>query len=143
MRSIKLLVTCIVSFLLLNSSSCQKGTASGIPYVPVNYMLTVGNPEFAALQAVGNSIPISGGSRGIIVYRFSIDEFRAYDRHCTFQVEDDCQVTVDNSNFLAVDLDCCNSKFQIIDGAPIDGPANIGLQQYNTQFDGNTLLITN
>ena len=95
------------------------------------------------LLAVGGWVYITGGSRGIIVYRFSPDEFLAFDRHCTFQVEDGCRTDVDNTNITAVDSDCCGSKFLIVDGAPIDGPANIGLQHYNTQFDGNTLLITN
>ncbi|MDP6908502.1 MAG: hypothetical protein QF371_03300, partial [Flavobacteriales bacterium] len=108
MRTLKIFVACFFSFLLLNSSSCQRGTASGIPYVPVNYMLTVGNPDFAPLQAVGGWLYLTGGSAGIIIYRFSPDEFRAYDRHCTFQVDDQCRVDVDNSNITAVDSDCCS-----------------------------------
>lgn len=132
-------------FLLLSLifSSCERSNRSGIPYVPVNLQLTVSNPEFSNLLAVGGWVQIGGGSQGIIVYRFSPEEFRAYDRHCTFQIEENCRVTVDNSDINAVDTECCDSKFLIIDGAPIDGPAAIGLQQYNTQFDGNTLLIYN
>lgn len=130
-------------FLSLIFSSCERSNRSGIPYVPVNLQLTVSNPEFSNLLAVGGWVQIGGGSQGIIVYRFSPEEFRAYDRHCTFQIEENCRVTVDNSDINAVDTECCDSKFLIIDGAPIDGPAAIGLQQYNTQFDGNTLLIYN
>lgn len=123
--------------------SCKKGNRSGIPYVPVNYQLTVSNPQFSQLLAVGGWVYINGGSRGIIVYRYSPEEFRAYDRHCTWQIEDNCQVSVDNSDVTVVDTDCCHSKFLIIDGGPIEGKAVIGLQQYNTQFDGNTLYIFN
>ena len=132
-------------FLLLSLifSSCERSNRSGIPYVPVNLQLTVSNPEFSNLLAVGGWVQIGGGSQGIIVYRFSPEEFRAYDRHCTFQIEENCRVTVDNSDINAVDTECCDSKFLISDGAPSDGPAAIGLQQYNTQFDGNTLLIYN
>lgn len=129
--------------IVISSNSCQKGNQSGIPYVPVNYQLTVSNPEFAPLQAVGGWVYIGGGSKGIIVYRFSPDEFRAYDRHCTFQIEEECRVSVDNTDITAVDTDCCHSKFLLVDGAPIEGPAAIGLQQYNAQYNGNTLLITN
>lgn len=129
--------------IVLGSNSCQDGNQSGIPYVPVNYQLTVSNPEFAPLQAVGGWVYIGGGSKGIIVYRFSPDEFRAYDRHCTFQIEEECRVSVDNTDITAVDTDCCHSKFLLVDGAPIEGPAAIGLQQYNAQYNGNTLLITN
>lgn len=124
-------------------SSCDKGTASGIPYVPVNFQLTVSNPEFSPLLAVGGWLYIGGGSRGIIVYRFSPDEFRAYDRHCTFQVTENCRTSMDNTDITAVDTECCDSHFLIVDGAPIAGPAAVGLHQYNTSFDGNILLIYN
>ncbi len=143
MQSIKLTVAGLLLTFILSSNSCQKGTPSGIPYVPVNYQLTVSNPEFAPLLAVGGWLYIGGGSRGIIVYRFSPDEFRAYDRHCTFQVNDNCRIAMESTDVTAVDNECCDSKFLIIDGAPIDGPANIGLHEYNTSFDGNTLLIFN
>lgn len=143
MNSMRLLIGTIVLFLIFSSNSCEKGTPSGIPYVPVNYQLTVSNPEFSPLLAVGGWLYIGGGSRGIIVYRATPDEFRAFDRHCTFQVNDNCRVNMDDTDIQAVDEECCESKFLIIDGAPIDGPANIGLHQYNTSYDGNTLLIFN
>ena len=128
---------------LLSSNSCERRNASGIPYVPVNYQLTVSNPEFAPLLAVGGWLYIGGGSRGIIIFRATPEEFRAFDRHCTFQVEENCRVNVDNTDIAAIDSDCCDSKFLLFDGAPIDGPAPVGLHQYNTQFDGNTLFIFN
>lgn len=124
-------------------SSCQRGNQSGIPYVPVNYQLTVSNPEFYQLLAPGGWVYINGGSQGIIIYRLSTEEFKAYDRHCTYQIEENCRVNMDNSDITAVDVGCCDSKFLIVDGAPIDGPAAIGLHQYNTEFDGNTLYIFN
>ncbi len=129
--------------LLFSISSCERNNPSGIPYVPVNYQLTVSNPEFSPLLAVGGWLYIGGGSRGIIVFRASPDEFRAFDRHCTFQVNENCRVNVDNTDITAVDTECCESHFLLVDGAPIDGPANIGLHQYNTQFDGNILMIFN
>lgn len=124
-------------------TSCNRSNGSGIPYVPVNYQLTVSNPEFSPLLAIGGWVYIGGGSKGIIVYRFSPEDFRAYDRHCTYLVDDDCRVSMDNTDIFAVDNVCCSSKFLIVDGAPTEGPAAIGLQQYNTSFDGNTLRINN
>ncbi|MCF8464173.1 MAG: hypothetical protein K9G41_05005 [Flavobacteriales bacterium] len=128
---------------VLTTSSCEKSNRSGIPYVPVNYQITVSNPEFSPLLAVGGYVTIAGGSQGIIVYRYSPEEFRAYDRHCTFMVDDNCRVTMDDTFISATDTECCDSQFLIIDGAPISGPAAIGLQQYNTNYDGNTLFIFN
>ena len=142
MRNPTVLSVIAIVFIILNAS-CERSNPSGIPYVPVNYQLTVSNPEFAPLLAVGGWLYIGGGSRGIIVYRATPDQFNAFDRHCTFQVDDNCRVAVDNTDITAFDSECCQSKFLLVDGAPIDGPANIGLHQYNTQFDGNTLNIFN
>ena len=139
----RLVLFSFLGALLLSSSSCERSNPSGIPYVPVNYQLVVSNPEFSPLLAVGGWVYIGGGSRGIIIYRFSPEEFRAYDRHCTFQIDENCRVSVDNTDITAVDNECCDSHFLLVDGAPIDGPANIGLHQYNTAFDGNTLSIFN
>ena len=139
----RLLLFLLAILLVTVFASCERRSGSGIPFFPVNYQLTVSNPEFADLLAIGGWVYIGGGSRGIIVYRFSPDEFRAYDRHCTFQVEDDCRVSMDNTDIFAVDNTCCSSKFLIVDGAPTEGPAAIGLQQYNTSFNGNILQIFN
>lgn len=124
-------------------SSCERNNQTGIPYVPVNFQIVVSNPEFSPLLAVGGWVYIGGGSRGIIVYRASPEEFKAYDRHCTWIVADDCRVSVDNSDITAVDSECCDSHFLLVDGAPISGPAPIGLHQYRTEFDGNILYIYN
>lgn len=123
--------------------SCEDMNTSGIPYAPVNFQIVVSNPDFVALQAVGGYVNITGGSRGIIIYRASPDEFRAYDRHCTFMPQEGCRVTIDNTDIFAVCDQCCSSKFLIVDGSPVEGPAALGLLQYNTSFNGNVLWITN
>lgn len=133
----------LITVTLVSATSCERSNPSGIPFVPVNFQLVVSNPDFSPLLAVGGHVTIGGGSRGIIIYRFSPEEFRAYDRHCTFQIDENCRVTVDESGIVAVDTECCDSHFLLVDGAPIEGPANIGLHQYNTAFDGNTLSIFN
>ena len=133
----------LITVALVSTTSCERSNPSGIPFVPVNFQLVVSNPDFSPLLAVGGHVTIGGGSRGIIIYRFSPEEFRAYDRHCTFLIDENCRVTVDESGIVAVDTECCDSHFLLVDGAPIEGPANIGLHQYNTAFDGNTLSIFN
>jgi nitrite reductase/ring-hydroxylating ferredoxin subunit len=127
----------------LSISSCRNTNQTGVPYVPVNIQLIVSNPDFVALQAVGGHVTITGGSQGIMIYRASPEEFRAYDRHCTFLPEEFCRVTIDNTDIFAVCDACCNTKFLLVDGSPVEGPAPIGLLQYNTSFNGNALWITN
>lgn len=139
----KLVLLAVGALLSLLIVACENTNRTGVPYAPVNFQVVVSNPEFAPLQAVGGHVSISGGSKGIIIYRFSPDEFRAYDRHCTFLPEEGCRVTIDNTDILAVDGECCSSRFILVDGTPTEGPAAIGLLQYNTSFDGNRLWITN
>jgi len=70
----------------------------------------------------------------------------AFDRHCTYQVENQCRINVDeDSNITAVDTECCNSVFTIIDGLPMSGPARRPLLRYQTTFNvnANTVRITN
>lgn len=86
---------------------------------------------------------MSGGNKGIIVYRQDNDNFNAYERACTFDPQASCaQVEVTADNLTCVDS-CCGSKFLIVDGSIMTGPANVGLLQYQTTWDGTTLHIIN
>lgn len=127
------------------SFGCRKNNqnANPIPYVPVNITLYASNPDFQPLNAIGNFIYINGGSRGIIVYRKSLEEFVALDRHSTYESEKACAiVTVEANNVTAID-DCSGSRFLISDGSVVEGPAVYPLVSYPTSFDGNVLRITN
>ncbi len=126
------------------SLSCSKDDENGnIPLVSVNFTINVNNPAYADVKVAGGWMYLNGGSRGLILYRYSNDEFRAFDRHCTYEPSNSCgQVAVDNSNINAKD-DCCGSKFLITDGTVTQGPANLPLKQYQTSFDGSILRIFN
>jgi nitrite reductase/ring-hydroxylating ferredoxin subunit len=111
-----------------------------IPYVYVDYYIYLSDPDFSALNAVGNYVYVTGGYRGMIIYRKSIDEFAVYDRACTFQPSKECEkVEIDENQLVAV-CSCCNSKFTLYDGYVMEGPASMPLKQYNASFDGNTLV---
>ena len=114
-----------------------------VPYVYVNFSLNIYDPEFANLVVPGNSITVTGGVNGIVIYRVSETDFVAFDRTCTYQVEENCQVQVDESGVYAVDSVCCYSKFLLLDGSVIEGPATYPLKQYNTSFNGNYLRVFN
>ena len=128
--------------LLIGSAGCNTND-SNIPNVAVNLRLTIANPDFINLNSVGGFVHITGGSKGIIVYRFSVEEFRAFDRHCPYNAIEGCRVTVNSTDIEAEDEVCCNSKFLIVDGGVIGGPAALPLKQYQTSFDGNILQIFN
>ena len=66
-------------------SGCRD-TPGVIPYVDVNIDLNLALPAYNSLNFPGNWLYISGGSRGLIVYRYTLDEFVVLDRHATFDV---------------------------------------------------------
>lgn len=129
---------------LLFTPACKDDNRnSNIPLVQVNFIIQINDPAFLNLQTVGGWEYISGGSRGIIIFRASQNEFKAYDRHCTFQPSSTCAiVSVDANNITATD-DCCGSSFILTDGSVTKPPANFPLKQYNTTFDGTTITIKN
>ena len=72
------------------------------------------------------------------------NEFIAYDRSCTQEINGKCIVSGESVNDPILHCsNCCNSKFVIIDGSVTEGPANQALKKYNTHFDGTMLYITN
>jgi len=114
-----------------------------VPNVYVNFYISVFDPEFSTLLSPGNSITVTGGVNGILIYRISSDEFAAYDRTCTYNVSDNCRIVVDDDINFATDSMCCNSRFLLLDGSVIEGPATYPLKRYQTNFDGNYLHVYN
>lgn len=111
----------------------------------VDITINIFDSQFVNLQAVGGSAYVNGGSRGIVLYRVSIDQFNAYERHCPYDTENLCgKVTLDSNGLYLVDDDCgglgCGSRFNIINGTNVDGPAIYPLLQYNAAYDGGALV---
>ena len=132
-----------IFFLIVLQFSCKKEENNNIPLVEVNLFLNLGDPDFTNLQRIGGSVEITGGSRGIILYRISNEEIKAYDRHCTFQPQSSCAlVSVDPTNITASDQ-CCGSSFLLSNGDVSRPPASTPLKQYNTSLSGNSLHISN
>lgn len=124
-------------------TACKKEREVTVPLVNVDITVNLNLPEYNALQVVGGWAYLIGGSEGIVVYRKSMDEFSALDRHCTYQSAEQCKVTVDDSHVMARDTMCCQSAFLLMDGSVVQGPASIGLKQYHTTFNGTVLRIFN
>lgn len=136
-------MTLILLGSLLLIPACRRDDRGGVPVTPVEISINVNNPSYAALAVTGGWLYLSGGSRGLIVYRRSPEEFVALDRHCPFQPGELCRVFVDESEVIARDSLCCGSAFLIMDGSVTQGPAALSLQRYNTTFNGTILRIFN
>ena len=139
-----LLFLFLCSTFFLVSNSCKKDKKEdNIPYVYVDFYINTNSTQFLELHSVGGWVSVTGGVRGIIIYRKAVDEFIAYERNCTYQPNNTCAlVSVDNSNLMLIDS-CCGSMFLLTDGTVIKSPASIPLKQYRTSFDGATLHVFN
>lgn len=136
----KLLVCCLTCILLVQ---CDEDENNNVPLVEVYFDININDPKYINLKTVGGWEYITGGSRGIIIYRNSTNSFKAYDRHCTFQPSSTCAlVSVDGTNFTASDV-CCGSSFLLDNGSVTKPPATLPLKQYNTFFDGTILSVRN
>ena len=130
-------------FVLLVGISCKKEDDT-IPYVAVNIYVDTGSPSFVNLTVVGGWVYITGGNRGIVLYRKSPSEFMAYERTCSYKPSDaNAKVDVDLSTNLFLQDASCGSKFLITDGSVQSAPAAYPLKHYNTSFDGQIVNIYN
>jgi len=136
----------IISLLFLawaevSISGCKKGEEYNIPNVPVDIYIPLALPEYSALNSIGNHVIISGGYKGIIIFRRSIDQFSAYERACPFDpTASGSIVAPDSSLVLGVDYKC-GSKFNFFDGSVVNGPATRPLKQYNCDYDAATMSL--
>lgn len=123
-------------------AGCKKDN-QGIPNVQVNISIYVNDPQYVNLSSIGGWVYVTGGYRGIIIYRKSISEFTAFERCCTYDPENpDEYVKVDSNNIEAYDANC-GSRFIITDGSVTHGPAGLPLKKYQTSYDGTVLTIYN
>ena len=126
---------------LLSVLSCGKNNQNPVPNVPVDVTIDLSFPSYSALQGVSVYTYVNGGSRGIIVYRKSLNEFVAFDRHSPADAEGTCLEPLypDANNFLELIDSCNNARFSLYDGSPISN-SQYGLRQYATQFNGSNIL---
>lgn len=135
-------------------NSCGKNDDLPFQVGYVNFQIYPNSTEYLQLNAVGGwaYVTASEPSRGIIIYRLSTDEFKAYERTPTYKPDSCCiyydnyaecsRLVVDQSAVFAVDT-CSGSKFLLIDGSIVNGPARYPMVQYNTQYDGEVLYVYN
>ena len=138
----------ILFSLILILVACKKNDLNqqlGIPYVNVDRYILLNDPNSLSLNAVGGFLFLNAGSRGIIVYHRAFEEYVAFDRHCTYNTSDICgKVSLDSTSNVILNCACCASKFSIIDGSVLNGPAINPLLQYQAQISGpGTLHIYN
>ena len=132
----------IIVSLMVISPGCKKNEHP-IPYAYVDFYVNINSTQYVELNSAGGWVNLTGGYKGILVYRLTPDLFMAYDRACPYDFSKDCgRIAMDPSG-LTTTCPCCNSKYNVVDGSVINGPSKVPLRQYRTDFDGEILHIFN
>ena len=111
-----------------------------IQNVYVNEIIDLSLPLYSELSIPGSSIFIDGGVEGIIVYRGVGNDYKIYDRNCSYEPSLTC-ARIDSVNSGIAWCGCCPSAFDINNsGEPINAPALLPLKQYQWNLDNNNIL---
>jgi len=142
----KILFSMIFIFAALFFSNCDKDdSVSPVPNKYINIYINPNSTQYINLNTVGGWVYLTDGvgGKGLIVYRIGIDEFKAFDRTCTYDADlTDAIVEVEPSGITVIDS-LCGSRYILLDGSVATGPATIPLKEYRTTYDGNLLHIYN
>lgn len=134
------------------SQSCTREASDVVPDTYMNVTLVNIPAQIRINQSMiitNTMVPVNNlgyDNNGIIVYRNSQDEYFAYDRTCTYHVEESIPVNLWTNPLFAI-CPQCSTKYQLYwSGIPADeGPSVYPLKQYKTSYNPNTfeLHITN
>jgi hypothetical protein len=131
----------ILSISLLIASCNSK--ESYIAEVYVNILIDLSLPEYSDLQVSGNSIFIEGGVEGIIIYHGVGNDYKVYDRNCSYEPSLACSYIDSVSSGIAY-CRCCTSAFLLAqDGAAANSPALLPLKKYYWTLSGTQMRISN
>lgn len=131
--------TVLFGILLLSLSTC-KTPEDTIPYKRIHFNVSIPSTD---LINVGGYEYFTGGVSGIVVYRFDMNEFVAFDRACPYDWEDGGRVSVVEGTFFLYDS-LCGTTYEILTGTPFSGPGEAPLRKYNTFMEDEfTLRVYN
>jgi hypothetical protein len=136
----KIVYSILITALLL-SSCLNKDDYICNTYINIDLDLSL--PEYSDLTALDNSIFIEGGCAGIIIYHFATNEYKVYDRNCSYEPSLACSF-IDSVNSAVAYCGCCSSAFLLSqDGAAANAPALLPLKMYNWSLTNDILRISN
>jgi nitrite reductase/ring-hydroxylating ferredoxin subunit len=136
-------LTLVFLFVFLFPQCKKEKQQNEIPYIAVNIAINPNSTEFIRLNTVNGWEYLTGGYRGIIVFRASTNGFMAFERACPYDWNlTSTRIVVDSSG-ITTRCPSCSSKFILTDGSPFSGPSAYPMKQYQTSFNGVTLYIYN
>ena len=131
----------LLSFSLLIASCNSKDDY--IEDVYVNIHIDLSWPEYSDLQVSGSSIFIEGGVEGIIIYHGVGNDYKVYDRNCSYEPSLACSY-IDSVDAGIAYCNCCSSAFLLSNNASVlNSPALLPLKMYNWSLNGSQMRIYN
>lgn len=143
-KNATLMAAFIIAFMCMGVS-CENDDGNDIPYADINIGIDPNSTLYWKLNAPGGWEYLVGSppSKGVLVYRSSLNEFVAYERTCPFDPQaPDAVVAVESSN-ITMACPVCKSKFIMLDGSPFAGPSKKPMRKYRTNYTGSQLYIFN
>ena len=136
-----------ISFYILIISVLIWGCNTNDDYIQEVYVyeyVDLSLPANSNIITEGNSIFVNGGIDGIIIYHGVGDDYKVYDRNCSYQPSLACSV-IDSVNSGIAFCGCCTSAFLISNtGESINAPALLSLKTYNWSLnESNVMRIYN
>ena len=114
-----------------------------IQEVYVNINIDLNLPEYSDLQVSGNSIFIEGGVEGIIIYHGVGNDYKVYDRNCSYEPSLSCS-QIDSVDAGIAYCGCCTSAFLLSNEASVlNSPALLPLKKYYWTLNGSLMHISN
>ncbi len=159
MRTKNISVVLMPIFILIMAFSCNKGSVN--PYIPnaiINVTIDPNSTIFQQLNTPGGwlyleeqpGIYIPSPSRGVIVYRLTMTEFKAYERQppnfpfdCCDESGVFCTKLVVGGNYPFVKDTCNDNLYQLLDGSLFQGEGQYPLIEYGAMYDGALLHVFN
>jgi nitrite reductase/ring-hydroxylating ferredoxin subunit len=124
----------IISLCLFGLACLQVSCKDPIP-VPIASVNFTTNIYANQLVNPGGYEYFTGAVKGLIVYRFDMETFYAYDRACSYDWRDGGYVSVNDSNSFQLICGTCRSTFNILNGYPVgDVKADAPLRQYRAEL---------
>ena len=138
----------IITIGMIWYQSCTKEPLDVVPDTYVNITLInipsqIGiNQSMIITNMMASVNSLGYDNNGIILYRNSQNEYFAYDRTCTYHVEESIPVIVWTNPLFAI-CPQCSTKYQLYwSGIPADeGPSIYPLKQYKTSYNPNTFEL--
>lgn len=132
----------IVFTFLFSSCDTPNNTSDRIPSVYVNYQVNLLDPNQAVPNNGGYRYISGVGYKGILLYKDNTGNYFAFERSCSNQPTNTCEIVEMDASLLFFKCKCCSSIFDF-KGAVTGGVAIWPLNRYSTTVNGNILQISN